>query len=179
MANFNQVSKPLVRSRKFAESLNDGLNTLLPMTQTDFVIAAQEHPSKASAKLGIESRELTAGKSRLEYFIKTLRPGGSDNPQLRLDWAPDSHAHVDHVLSVSIGRERVIKDPVTIGMALKAPENPAQLIGPFPAVFPNEGDEDQRFLLANYGSNLGPDPMETTVGVVNELYALMEDLRAA
>ena len=31
MANFNQVSKPLVRSRKFAESLNDGLNTLLPM----------------------------------------------------------------------------------------------------------------------------------------------------
>ena len=63
-------------------------------------------------------------------------------------------------------------------MALKAPENSAQLIGPFPAVFPNEGDEDQRFLLANYGSNLGPDPMETTVGVVNELYALMEDLRA-
>ena len=93
MANFNQVSKPLVRSRKFAESLNDGLNTLLPMTQTDFVIAAQEHPSKASAKLGIESRELTAGKSRLEYFIKTLRPGGSDNPQLRLAWDPDGHAH--------------------------------------------------------------------------------------
>ena len=177
MANFDQA--PLVSFEQFAESLNGGMGAVSKMSQLDFFGKAALATSQASKKLGIESRELTAGKSRLEYFIKTLRPGGSDNPQLRLDWAPDSHAHVDHVLSVSIGRERVIKDPVTIGMALKAPENSAQLIGPFPAVFPNEGDEDQRFLLANYGSNLGPDPMETTVGVVNELYALMEDLRAA
>ncbi|MBP7769395.1 hypothetical protein KA075_02805 [Candidatus Saccharibacteria bacterium] len=177
MANFDQA--PLVSFEQSAESLNRGMSAVSKMSQLDFFGKAALATSQASKKLGIESRELTAGKSRLEYFIKTLRPGGSDNPQLRLDWAPDSHAHVDHVLSVSIGRERVIKDPVTIGMALKAPENSAQLIGPFPAVFPNEGDEDQRFLLANYGSNLGPDPMETTVGVVNELYALMEDLRAA
>ena len=176
MANFDQA--PLVSFEQSAESLNRGMSAVSKMSQLDFFGKAALATSQASKKLGIESRELTAGKSRLEYFIKTLRPGGSDNPQLRLDWAPDSHAHVDHVLSVSIGRERVIKDPVTIGMALKAPENSAQLIGPFPAVFPNEGDEDQRFLLANYGSNLGPDPMETTVGVVNELYALMEDLRA-
>ncbi len=177
MANFDQA--PLVSFEQSAESLNRGMSAVSKMSQLDFFGKAALATSQASKKLGIESRELTAGKSRLEYFIKTLRPGGSDNPQLRLDWAPDSHAHVGHVLSVSIGRERVIKDPVTIGMALKAPENSAQLIGPFPAVFPNEGDEDQRFLLANYGSNLGPDPMETTVGVVNELYALMEDLRAA
>jgi hypothetical protein len=177
MANFDQA--PLVSFEQSAESLNRGMSAVSKMSQLDFFGKAALATSQASKKLGIESRELTAGKSRLEYFIKTLRPGGSDNPQLRLDWAPDSHAHVDHVLSVSIGRERVIKDPVTIGMALKAPENSAQLIGPFPAVFPNEGDEDQRFLLANYGSNLGPDPMETAVGVVNELYALMEDLRAA
>ncbi len=176
MANFDQA--PLVSFEQSAESLNRGMSAVSKMSQLDFFGKAALATSQASKKLGIESRELTAGKSRLEYFIKTLRPGGSDNPQLRLDWAPDSHAHVDHVLSVSIGRERVIKDPVTIGMALKAPENSAQLIGPFPAVFPNEGDEDQRFLLANYGSNLGPDPMETAVGVVNELYALMEDLRA-
>ncbi len=176
MANFDQA--PLVSFEQSAESLNRGMSAVSKMSQLDFFGKAALATSQASKKLGIESRELTAGKSRLEYFIKTLRPGGSDNPQLRLDWAPDSHAHVGHVLSVSIGRERVIKDPVTIGMALKAPENSAQLIGPFPAVFPNEGDEDQRFLLANYGSNLGPDPMETAVGVVNELYALMEDLRA-
>lgn len=176
MANFDQA--PLVSFEQSAESLNRGMSAVSKMSQLDFFGKAALATSQASKKLGIESRELTAGKSRLEYFIKTLRPGGSDNPQLRLDWAPDSHAHVDHVLSVSIGRERVIKDPVTIGMALKAPENSAQLIGPFPAVFPNEGDEDQRFLLANYGSNLGPVQMETTVGVVNELYALMEDLRA-
>ena len=177
MANFDQA--PLVSFEQSAESLNRGMSAVSKMSQLDFFGKAALATSQASKKLGIESRELTAGKSGLEYFIKTLRPGGSDNPQLRLAWDPDGHAHVGHVLSVSIGRERVIKDPVTIGMALKAPENSAQLIGPFPAVFPNEGDEDQRFLLANYGSNLGPDPMETTVGVVNELYALMEDLRAA
>lgn len=178
MANFDQA--PLVSFEQFAESLNGGMGVVSKMSQLDFFGKAALATSQASKKLGIIGREVYSGRNPSELFIGSLTPEGYDAPRLRvLSWDESEIVFVDHVTSFQGSPEEGVGSYSAMGMALKSPTDEAVLLNPFPAAFMSANRDSESYLLENGGSSLGPDSMARTVSIVNELYALMQDLRAA
>ena len=177
MANFDQA--PLVSFEQSAESLNRGMSAVSKMSQLDFFGKAALATSQASISLGIIGREIYSGRNPSELFIGTLTPEGYDAPRLRvLSWDESEIVFVDHVTSFQGSPEEGVGSYSAMGMVLKPPTDEAALLNPFPVAFMSTNRDSESYLLENGGGSLGPDARQAAIGAVNELYALMEDLRA-
>lgn len=178
MADFNQTL--ITQPGEFMRSLNEGMLALSTMEQFDFFGATAVASSKASEELGIEAREIYRGNTHSEFFIRTITNGGSTTPQLKiLAFDNSGFVFVDYVIGFQGNPQEGIGSHLSVGMATKTPSDQARLVGPFPAVFAQAGEAAEIGLMQDGGANLGPGPMRTAIGVINELHALMEDLRAA